>query len=161
MYKVRVDPIEVDRPGVASADRFRHVIPDALKRRGHQRNEKDMGFSEIVREIRSLKANTENLPPDLRDKRLCVFLTKFQTRFVYASAAIFFVLIGVPLGIRTHRKESTLGMALSLVVSLTFYLGVIVANSLESQPAFLPYVLVWLPVAVCAVIATALIPKNL
>ena len=33
MYKVRVDPIDPQRPGVASADRFRHVIPDALKRR--------------------------------------------------------------------------------------------------------------------------------
>ncbi|MEI7901262.1 MAG: LptF/LptG family permease [bacterium] len=161
MYKVRIDPIEAERPGVASADRFKHVIPDALKRRPHMRKEKDMRFFEIVREIREMKANVENMPKALQDIRLSVFRTKFQTRFVYACAAIFFVLIGVPLGIRTHRKESTLGMALSLVVALTFYLGVIVANSLESQPAFWPHVLVWLPVALCAVIAMVLLPKNL
>jgi lipopolysaccharide export system permease protein len=161
MYKVRVDPIEFGHPGVASADRFKHVIPNALKRRGSLRNEKDMRFNEIMQEIHDLKGNVESLPPDLRDKRLSVFRTKFQTRFVYASAAIFFVLIGVPLGIRTHRKESTIGMALSIAVALTFYLGVIVANSLEDMPMFLPHVLVWLPVAICAAIAMVLIPKNL
>ncbi len=161
MYKVRVDPIEAGRPGVASADRFKHVIPDALKRRTRMRKEKDMRFFEIVREIRDLKANVDKLPQEVRDKMLSVYRTKFQTRFVYAFAAIFFVLIGVPLGIRTHRKESTIGMALSLVVSLTFYLGVIVANSLESLPAFWPHLLVWLPVAICAAIAAYLIPKNL
>ncbi len=161
MYKVRVDPIEADRPGVATADRFKHVIPDALKRRTSARKEKDMRYFELTGEIRELKANVEKIPQKTRDKMLSIYRTKLQTRFVYAFAAIFFVLIGVPLGIRTHRKESTIGMALSLVVALTFYLGVIVANSLEGLPAFLPHVLVWLPVAVCAVIAVYLIPKNL
>jgi lipopolysaccharide export system permease protein len=161
MYKVRVDPIEADRPGVASADRFKHVIPDALKRRSSMRKEKDMRFFEIVREVRELKANKEHAPKELRDKMLSIFRTKLHTRFVYAFAAIFFVLIGVPLGIRTHRKESSIGMALSLAVSLTFYLGVIVANSLDALPAFLPHVLVWVPVALCALFAAWLIPKNL
>jgi len=161
MYKVRVDPIEVGRPGVASADRLRHVIPEALKRRPHIRKETDMRFFELVQEIRGLKANVEQLPQQLCDKKLSVYRTKFQTRFVYAFAAIFFVVIGVPLGIRTHRKESTIGMALSLVVALTYYLGVIVANSLEALPAFQPHLLVWLPVAVCTVIAMVLTPKNL
>jgi lipopolysaccharide export system permease protein len=161
MYKVRVDPIEAGRSGVASADRLKHVIPDALKRRSFMRKEKDMRFFEIVQEIGKLKSNVENMPQEVRDGRLSVYRTKFQTRFVYAFASVFFVLIGVPLGIRTHRKESTIGMAMSLVVALTFYLGVIVANSLESLPMFMPHVLVWLPVAVCAVIAAVLIPKNL
>ena len=125
------------------------------------RKDKDMRFFEIVKKIGELKANVDGMPPKVRDRMLSSCRTKFQTRFVYASAAIFFVLIGVPLGIRTHRKESTIGMAFSLVVALTFYLGVIVANSLEGQSAFLPHVLVWLPVAVCAVIAVYLIPKNL
>ena len=161
MYKVRVDPIEADRPGVASADRFKHVIPDALKRRSTKRKEKDMRFLEISREIRELKVNAEGLPLEVRDKMLSIYRTKLQTRFVYAFASVFFVLIGVPLGIRTHRKESTIGMALSLVVALTFYLGVIVANALEALPAFQPHLLVWLPVAICAVIAGVLVPKNL
>lgn len=161
MYKVRIDPIEADRPGMASADRLKHVIPGALKRRSGMRKDKDMRFFEIVKKIGELKANVDGMPPKVRDRMLSSCRTKFQTRFVYASAAIFFVLIGVPLGIRTHRKESTIGMAFSLVVALTFYLGVIVANSLEGQSAFLPHVLVWLPVAVCAVIAVYLIPKNL
>ena len=52
-------------------------------------------------------------------------------------------------------------LLVSLVIALTFYLGVIVANSLEALPAFHPCLLVWLPVAICAVVAAVLIPKNL
>ena len=71
------------------------------------------------------------------------------------------LLIGVPLGIRAQRKESTVGMAISLVVALTYYLCVILANSLDKYPGCQPYVLVWLPVVVCGVLATILVPKNL
>jgi lipopolysaccharide export system permease protein len=82
-------------------------------------------------------------------------------RFVYASASFIFVLIGIPLGIRSHRKESTVGIALSLIIALVFYLGTIFAESMDSSPAFYPHLLVWLPFVVCSGIALYLLPRNL
>ena len=161
MYKVRVDPIEVDRPGMAAADRFQHVIPDAMKRRGYTRKEKDFRYGELCAAIRDLRANVKNLPAAMQNKLLCIHLTQYHMRLVYAFAALCFVLIGAPLGIRTHRKESTIGMAVSLVVAMSYYLCVILAESLEKSPMCYPYVLVWIPVAVCVVLAACLIPKNL
>ena len=161
MYKVRVDPIDPQRPGVASADRFRHVIPDALKRRNYSRKEKDFRFFELLGEIRKIRANRMGLPKPTIRKMLSIYRTEFHLRFVYAFASICFVLIGVPLGIRTHRKESTVGMAVSLGVALAYYLCVILLHSLDKYPALQPFALLWLPVFACLAFAAYLISKNL
>jgi lipopolysaccharide export system permease protein len=161
MYKVRVDPIEADRPGVASADRFRQVIPDALKQRVFVRKEKDFHFNELRREISKLRANPTNSPRQIMRKQLSIYRTEFCKRFVYAFGAICFVMIGVPLGIRSHRKESTIGMAISLVVAMAYYLCVILVSSLDKFDWAHPYVLIWMPVVACGVLAAVLIPKNL
>ena len=52
-------------------------------------------------------------------------------------------------------------MAVSLAVALVYYLFVILAMSLDKRPEMAPYVLVWLPVALCGAFAAYLIPKNL
>jgi lipopolysaccharide export system permease protein len=161
MYKVRVDPIEVDHPGVAAADRFKHVISGALKQRRFMRKEKDFCFQDLRHAISELKNNSKDMPEPMQRTLLSVHRTEYQARFVYAFAAICFVLVGVPLGIRSHRKESTIGMAISLVVALSYYLCIILAESLDKIPACQPYVLIWLPVAICGVLAAILIPKNL
>jgi len=161
MYRVRVDPIEAGKSGVALADRLTHVIPDAMKRRGYVRKTKDLRFFELRSAIREIRANAAGLPKEMKRKLLSINRTQYHMRLVYACASICFVLIGVPLGIRTQRKESTIGMVASLVVALTYYLGVILADSLDKAPTFQPYVLVWIPVAACVVLAAYLIPKNL
>jgi len=161
MYKVRVDPIEIDRPGVAVADRFQHVIPGAMKRRGYTRKEKDFRFQELRTAIRDLRANDKKYSRPVQRKLLSIHRTEYHLRFVYAFAAICFVLVGAPLGIRSHRKESTIGMAISLVVAMTYYLCVILFHSFDKCDWAHPYVLIWLPVAACGVLAAYLIPKNL
>jgi len=161
MYKVRVDPVEFNRPGVASADRFRHVIPGALKRRTYSRKEKDLRFFEIRKFIQDTRANSGDMPRALKRKLLSIYRTEYQLRFVNACASICFIMIGVPLGIRTHRKESTIGMAVSLVVALSFYMCVILLRSLDKIPSLQPYALLWVPVVACLALAAYLIPKNL
>lgn len=161
MYKVRVDPIEFNRPGVASADRFRHVIPEALKRRGYVRKEKDFHFGELRRAIRGVRGNVRGLSRGAMRRLLSIYRTEYHMRYVYAFASLCFVMIGVPLGIRTQRKESTVGMAVSLVVAMAYYLCVILLQSLDKYPALQPYALLWLPVGVCLALAAWLLSKNL
>lgn len=161
MYQVRVDPIDPERPGVATAERFRHVIPNAMKQRTYKRKEKDFRYHELQEAIRELRDNDNDLPRAVQRKLLCVHRTEFHMRLVYAFASICFVLVGVPLGIRSHRKESTIGMAISLVVALSYYLCVILVESLDKYDWTRPYVLIWLPVAVCGILVAYLIPKNL
>jgi len=87
--------------------------------------------------------------------------TEFQKRWVFAFASICFVLVGVPLGIRAQRKESSIGMAIALVVALSYYLVVILMTSIDKSYAVRPDLLIWLPVVLCIALAGYLIPKNL
>ena len=161
MYQVRVDPLDFDRPGVATAERFRHVIPDTVRQRTYKRKEKDFRFHELRSAIRALRGNDENLPRSMQRKLLSIHRTAFHTRLVYAFASVCFVLVGMPLGIRSHRKESTIGMAISLAVAMTYYLCVILFETLDKHDWLRPYVLIWIPVAVCGILISYLIPKNL
>ena len=161
MYQVRVDPIDPTRPGVATAERFRHVIPDAMRHRTYKRKEKDFRFQELCGAIRDLRENKDDIPRVLRRKLLCIHRTEFQLRLVYAVASVCFVLVGTPLGIRSHRKESTAGMAVGLSVALLYYLCVILVQAVDKYDWARPYLLIWFPVAVCGILASYLIPKNL
>ena len=71
------------------------------------------------------------------------------------------MLIGIPLGIRSQRKESTIGMAISLAVSLGYYVVVILMLSCEEFYVVHPEILIWIPVAVCFALAAWLTRKHL
>ena len=161
LYKVSLDPVEIGRPGVASADRHHHVIPNAMKAKHVKRKLKDLHFRELRAKIAELRANPENLPRKAMRMKLSQARTEYHVRLVYAAAAFCFVLIGVPLGIKTQRKESSVGIGVSLAVALVYYLFVILALSMDKQPALQPYLLAWLPVALCGLLACYLLPKNL
>jgi len=161
LYKVRIDPVEYDRPGIATADRYTHVMKDALKRRTHLRKQSDFSFKELLARLKEIKKNQCGMAAESLAKVYSIYRTNLHLRFVYASAAFVFVLIGIPLGIRSHRKESTIGIALSLLIAMGFYLGTIFAETMDRSPAFYPHLLVWLPVVLCTCIALYLLPKNL
>jgi lipopolysaccharide export system permease protein len=161
LYRVRVDPIEIGHPGVATADRYQQVVPQAMQKRSYKRKEKDLRFNELREFIQNVRSNPMKLPRADQRKLLSIYRTEYQLRWVYAMAAICFVLVGVPLGIKAQRKESTIGMALSLAVALMYYVCVIMVQSLDKFAALQPYVLIWIPVAVCGLLAAYLIPKNL
>ena len=87
--------------------------------------------------------------------------TEFQKRWVFAFASICFVLVGIPLGIRSQRRESTVGMAIALGVALGYYLVVILMTSMSKNFVLHPELLIWAPVAVCAALSARLVVKNL
>jgi lipopolysaccharide export system permease protein len=161
MYRVSIEPIDFNTPGVARAERLRHTVPDALKKRTRTHKLKDMRYVELTTKIAAIRENARGLPKKIMRRELSRARTEYHVRHVYAIAALCFVAIGIPLGIKTQRKESSVGMAVSLAVALVYYLFVILAMSLDKRPEMAPYVLVWLPVALCGAFAAYLIPKNL
>ena len=102
----------------------------------------------------------QNLRKSIRrnNSKLKVELSK---RFVFAAASLCFVLVGIPLGIRAQRKESSVGMAISLAISLGYYLVVMLMLSLQKSYAIHPEWLIWLPVLACFALAARFTRKNL
>jgi lipopolysaccharide export LptBFGC system permease protein LptF len=47
------------------------------------------------------------------------------------------------------------------MVALTFYLFVILFQSMDKHDWSRPYVFIWLPVVICGILVSYLIPKNL
>ena len=184
LHGMTVDPLDENNPGMARATRFQYRVKDALKDRTYKRREKDFRFFEILSEIRLAKADVRE-PQAAAERRaregrakgavakelklvkkslksqLSNLRTEFQKRLVFAFASICFVLVGVPLGIRAQRRESSIGIAIALVTALGYYLVVILMTSLEKNYAVRPDLLIWLPVVLCAALASYLIPKNL
>ncbi len=161
LYRVRIDPFHADRPGAVLADRLTHVIPDALKLRNYRQRIKDMRFLPLLAHYReTARGGLPEADPSRMPAQRSAVLFEIHKRFMLSCASFCFVLIGMTLGIGSHRKESTMGVALALVVSLCFYLSEIIAESLSRQPAFYPHLLVWLPVAACLALAFVLVPRN-
>ncbi|MDO5312965.1 MAG: LptF/LptG family permease [bacterium] len=184
LHGMTVDPLDENNPGMARATRFQYRVKDALKDRTYKRREKDFRFFEILSEIRLARADVKD-PQAAAERRaregrakgavakelklvkkslksqLSNLRTEFQKRLVFAFASICFVLVGVPLGIRAQRRESSIGIAIALVTALGYYLVVILMTSLEKNYAVRPDLLIWLPVVLCAALASYLIPKNL
>ena len=169
LHDMTVDPMDEAHPGMARATRFLYRVEDALKDGKYHRKEKDFRFFEMIgaiakarQQVASAHGPTKKGTERYFAKRyLSDIQTEFQKRWVFAFASICFVLVGAPLGIRAQRRESSIGMAISLAVALSYYLVVILMSSMSKNFSAQPEYLIWLPVAVCFALAAYLVPKNL
>ena len=183
LYHMTVDPVDEKHRTMARANRFVYTMKDVIKESKYEKRPKDFRFFEMLKQIRTIKgrkgektkfsdvdlsavkdARMRRYIEDLREevpRELSVHKVELNKRFVFAMASLCFVLIGIPLGIRSQRKESTIGMAISLAVSLGYYVLVILMLSCEEIYAIRPEILIWIPVAICMLLSARLIRKHL
>ena len=77
--------------------------------------------------------------------RRLAYKVEVSKRFSLSLAALSFALIAVPLGITAHRKETSVGFALSLVIAFGYFFLIIIADTLHENAHAFPVLLVWLP----------------
>jgi lipopolysaccharide export system permease protein len=77
--------------------------------------------------------------------RRLAYQVEISKRFSLSLAALSFALIAVPLGITAHRKETSVGFALSLVIAFGYFFLIIIADTLHDNARAIPVLLVWLP----------------
>lgn len=153
LRQVRIDPIHPESNETGYAGELPVVLPlDRLLRRPPERREDDFTFSELMDRLRRTAHyyGGDDARRSLPVQRM-VLRVELHKRMVLALACFAFVMLGAPLGMKNQRHESSVNIALSLVVIFSFYLFVIVAETLADRPEFYPWILLWIPLltAIC------------
>lgn len=155
------DPMNLSRTRFVPADEYTFAMDmSAYLRKGTVRKKAtNMTFPELIRTVRSLPEQFPDLTPeDLRLERMKL-LVDANERLALSVACFAFTLLGIPLGLRSHRKESSVGVAVSLFLVFLFYLFIIIADALVDRPAWRPDLIVWFPVLAAEAIGFLLIRR--
>ena len=174
LYNMTIDPVDEGHKTSARMNRFVYTLKDVIRKTTYFRRTKDFRLMELLGKIRSCEAAVESgrerggedghAVDAMREynlKELCSLKVEFSKRLVFAMASICFVIIGIPLGIRSQRRESTVGMAISLAVSLGYYVVMILMLSCDEMYAARPWLFIWLPVVACFLLAGWLVRRHL
>ena len=70
---------------------------------------------------------------------------EINQRIALALAPIAFMMLGMPLAIRTSRRETSIGLILSVALGALYYGGVLVSDALRNHPQLYPQYVVWIP----------------
>jgi len=71
--------------------------------------------------------------------------TEMHKRLSLSAACLVFVLIAIPLGIKAHRSEKSIGMAISLILIFVFYIFILYAKAVADTPERHPHLIIWIP----------------
>jgi lipopolysaccharide export LptBFGC system permease protein LptF len=86
-------------------------------------------------------------------------MVEASSRLSLSLCCFAFLLLGMALGIKIHRKESSVGIILTLLLVFIFYFFIIIAESLVTYPETYPYIIVWFPFVVSEIIGFAILRK--
>jgi lipopolysaccharide export system permease protein len=120
----------------------------------------DMSFAELREEIQELERISHSTAPlrmpeedpkaaQRQAEALSAYLGKAQVhlnRQVSFSFACFgFTLIGIPLAMRAHRRETSVGVAIALGLITIYYFFLILGEMLSACPEYAPHLILWIP----------------
>ena len=78
-------------------------------------------------------------------KQMCPMLTEMQKRISFALAPFTLLLVGIPLGIRVQRKETSVGVVISFFLVMAYYALILLAEGLKNRGGAYPELIVWMP----------------
>jgi len=156
------DPTDLAKARMLSAESYPITLDlrEMLTKSKISKKPTDMVFTELVHAIQHIR----RVFPDIREQNVPRMRSKMAVeasqRLALALSCFSFALMAIPLGIRSHRKESSIGIGMALVLFFLFYLFIILSDALVDYPQWRPDLIPWIPVLGCQAIGFALMHKN-
>ncbi|HQF40583.1 MAG TPA: LptF/LptG family permease [Opitutaceae bacterium] len=107
-------------------------------------------FRELWAELAEARANPGGLPEREQSVRITQIQYTMQKQVSLAFGVLAFALIGVPLGIKMQRKETSANLGLAVVLALGYLFFQMVIDWSQKRPELHPELLVWTPCLVFA-----------
>jgi lipopolysaccharide export system permease protein len=153
LYDVRMDLRERDRKTGAVKSQYlnaqHHPVKldfSNLQRQSARKKPGDLTWMELAEVIRNIRQFYPELEyQDLLKQRMRL-IVEASARMATSMSCFAFALIGVPLGLKSRRRESTVGILVSLVVVFLFYCIILAAKTLSKYPGTHADLVVWIPV---------------
>ncbi len=172
LYKGTLSPSVDGSSGIGTFDQYTVTVTNVVSRtKKYLKKPKDFTFGELwqatgaaKRQLDSVRNGTADPNSGLSEKGAAKYHSKLKFllnyRTVWALSSFCFVLVGIPLGCQTQRKDSAGGMSLGIGIGILFFLFILLSESLSDKPAALPWLLVWIPVIFCIGSSFRLIKKH-
>jgi len=154
LFDVRIEIPDPNAPDDSSKTRYinarnypiRLDFKTLLGSKQVSKKRKNMTIFELAHRIRN--AETENARLSEKDRRIehARNLVEANQRIALALSPFMFVLIAIPLGITSHRKESSIGMVMSLGIMFVYYIFMILSDTFDKTPSLYPWLIPWIPI---------------
>lgn len=100
------------------------------------KDESNLSFREIFgRAVMNKRSGKDNTKVEV----------ELNQRIALALAPIAFMLLGMPLAIRTSRRETSIGLFLSVILGGIYVSLVMICRALSNYPQYYPQALLWIP----------------
>jgi len=157
---VKVDPFSDDIKGPVFFAKWPLNIGNPIASGSYTPRQDDFTYIELVERIRHMAVYFPKQSVEELSRRKMVHAVELNKRLVLSLSCFAFVLLGVPLGVTAHRKESSIGIGISLLMVLSFYIFVIAAESIANRPELRPDLIIWMPVIIAVTVGTYLIDRT-
>lgn len=134
---------------LAHKERTRHLDLEAMERysRAASRNP---AFPCAERLWQNALSDARYYAQEMNSKNERAFQTEGVQRASFACACIVFSLIGVPLAITARRRDTSTGFAIGILVAAIYFLALVFCGLSRKSGGITPYIVLWLPNALCA-----------